>query len=92
MKDGPRPATVYFGDVYLSVPAEVVMDIIDPTGAGDGFNGAYPAARMQCRSPLDATAIAHEVAGIAVQHRGALAPSDLLTKITSYRRPPSSSA
>jgi 2-dehydro-3-deoxygluconokinase len=51
---------------------------IDPTGAGDSFNGAYLAARAQGASPLEAAAEAHSLAAKVIGHRGALVPHDKL--------------
>ena len=47
-------------------------DETDPTGAGDSFNGAYLAARVQGKAPDEAARAAHRVAGIVIGHKGAL--------------------
>ena len=46
--------------------------VVDPTGAGDSFNGAYLAARVQGKAPDEAARAAHRVAGIVIGHKGAL--------------------
>jgi 2-dehydro-3-deoxygluconokinase len=52
--------------------------LVDPTGAGDSFNGAYLSARLQQKTPTDAAAAAHRVAGIVIGHRGALVAPELI--------------
>ena len=51
---------------------------VDPTGAGDSFNGAYLAARAQGASPFEAAEAAHAIAGKVIGHRGALVAPSLL--------------
>ena len=51
---------------------------VDPTGAGDSFNGAYLAARSGGATPIEAAEAAHRLAAIVIGHRGALVPHDKL--------------
>jgi 2-dehydro-3-deoxygluconokinase len=51
---------------------------LDPTGAGDSFNGAYLAARAEGATPAEAAAAGHALARIVIGHRGALVPQDVL--------------
>jgi 2-dehydro-3-deoxygluconokinase len=77
VKNGAEPAYVASRESSGWVaprPAESV----DPTGAGDSFNGAYLAARAQGASPVEAAAAAHAIAAIVIGHRGALVPHNLL--------------
>ena len=53
---------------------------VDPTGAGDSFNGAYLSARAQGASPLEAAAAAHALAAQVIAHRGALVPHEMLER------------
>jgi 2-dehydro-3-deoxygluconokinase len=52
--------------------------VVDPTGAGDSFNGAYLAARLSGSTLEDAARNAHRVAGIVIGHRGALVAPELI--------------
>lgn len=78
VKNGAEPALVATGGMRESVPATTPYKIVDPTGAGDSFNGAYLAARVAGRSPVEAAEAAHRIAGIVIGHKGALADPKLL--------------
>jgi 2-dehydro-3-deoxygluconokinase len=71
VKDGPNSALIGCGDARDAV-APVPGDVLDATGAGDSFNGAYLAARLEGATPTEAAAAAHRVAGVVIRHRGAL--------------------
>jgi 2-dehydro-3-deoxygluconokinase len=55
-------------------PAPAPVPVVDTTGAGDAFNAGYLAARLADRSPADAVAAARRLAGVVVQHPGAIIP------------------
>jgi 2-dehydro-3-deoxygluconokinase len=48
--------------------------VVDTTGAGDAFNAGYLAARLAGRPPREAVAVARRLAGVVVQHPGAIIP------------------
>jgi 2-dehydro-3-deoxygluconokinase len=54
-------------------PPEPVA-VVDTTGAGDSFNAAYLAARLRGEPPAQAVAAGRRLAGVVVQHRGAIIP------------------
>lgn len=66
--DGPAAA----------LPATPV-NVVDTSGAGDAFNGAYLAARLDGAAPADAAK-----AGLAVAARVVAAPGALVTKAVSH--------
>jgi 2-dehydro-3-deoxygluconokinase len=78
VKNGGEPAYVASRESSGWVAPRAGAKSVDPTGAGDSFNGAYLAARAQGSSPLEAAAAAHTTAAIVIGHRGALVPHDLL--------------
>jgi 2-dehydro-3-deoxygluconokinase len=50
------------------------VPVVDTTGAGDAFNAGYLAARLGGKPPADAVAAARRLAGVVVQHPGAIIP------------------
>ena len=78
VKNGAEPAYVAARDAQGWVAPKPGVRSVDPTGAGDSFNGAYLAARAQGLSPMDAAAAAHATAAIVIGHRGALVPHEVL--------------
>ncbi|MEQ1771566.1 MAG: sugar kinase [Devosia sp.] len=74
VKNGGEPAFVASRETRGSVPPKPGAKSVDPTGAGDSFNGAYLAARAQGASPLEAAEKAHATAAIVIGHKGALVP------------------
>ena len=74
VKDGPRGAIVVANGTTAAVPIPAPVAAIDTTAAGDSFNAAYLAARLAGASPADATRDGHRLAGVVVQHRGAIVP------------------
>lgn len=69
---GRDPAVVSWGGDLASVHACDVDHVIDTTGAGDAFNGAYLAARLRGTDPIESVSAGHRRAAIAVTHRGAI--------------------
>jgi 2-dehydro-3-deoxygluconokinase len=74
VKNGPNSALVAASGNREHVPVPEVVDPVDTTAAGDGFNAAYLAARLQGMAPLDAAVAAHKLAGQVIRHRGAIMP------------------
>lgn len=52
--------------------------VVDTTGAGDSFNAAYLAARLRGETPAQAVAAGRRLAGVVVQHRGAIIPAEAM--------------
>ncbi len=74
VKNGAEPAYVASREAQGFVAPKPGARSVDPTGAGDSFNGAYLAARASGASPLEAAAQAHALAAIVIGHKGALVP------------------
>ncbi len=58
----------------LSVPCPARVRPVDTTAAGDAFNAGYLAARLGGATAPDAALAGHRLAGLVVQHRGAIIP------------------
>ena len=58
------------------VPIQPVQHVIDTTSAGDSFNGAYLASRLQGLNPFDAARRAAELAAVVITHQGAIIPRE----------------
>lgn len=78
VKDGAKPAFIATASVRVSVPPVAGSNVVDATGAGDSFNGAYLAARLEGADPAAAAERAHRVAGIVIGHPGALVDPALI--------------
>jgi 2-dehydro-3-deoxygluconokinase len=78
VKNGGEPAYVASRDSRGWVAPVAGAISVDPTGAGDSFNGAYLAARAEGAPPLEAAAAAHALAAIVIGHKGALVAHELL--------------
>lgn len=63
---------VFHGGTAQHIPAPPVPRVVDTTAAGDSFAAAYLAARLRGAAPADAARAGHALAGIVVQHPGAI--------------------
>ncbi|WP_312794804.1 sugar kinase [Tianweitania sp.] len=72
VKNGSEAALASADGQEVSVDPKPVSTVVDATGAGDSFNGAYVAARIQGASLQEAVEKAHQVAAICIGHHGAL--------------------
>lgn len=72
VKNGGDAAVIARQDTREAIAPARKPTVVDPTGAGDSFNGAYLSARLTGATPGEAARAAHRVAGIVIGHRGAL--------------------
>lgn len=78
VKNGAEPALIATRNSRDTVAATKAPKVVDATGAGDSFNGAYLSARIAGASPREAAENGHRVAGIVIGHPGALVEPKLL--------------
>lgn len=78
VKDGADPALVVSAAGTDTVAPRPDAVVVDATGAGDSFNGAYLSARLAGTPPGEAAAKAHAVAARVIAHKGALIEKALL--------------
>lgn len=74
VKAGAGDALAVWPGGETHVPPERNIIPVDTTGAGDSFNGAYLAARLQGIAPPEAARRAHVTAARVIQAHGALVP------------------
>jgi 2-dehydro-3-deoxygluconokinase len=77
VKNGDAPALLGAGESRHDIAA-TRGSVVDATGAGDSFNGAYLAARLMGADPVEAARAGHKVAGVVIGHRGALVDPGLV--------------
>lgn len=73
LKDGAGPVRVQIDGARRLFPTPAVPEIRDTTGAGDGFNAGYLAARMLGRTAEDAVRAGQAMAATVLAHFGARA-------------------
>ena len=76
VKDGAKTAMVATASERIKVDPPKADKVVDATGAGDSFNGAYLSGRQAGLGLEEAVERAHRVAGIVIGHKGALVPAD----------------
>lgn len=67
----------------ISVSTDIVRDVVDTTSAGDSFNGGFLASYLLGKDMQAACVNGNALAGIVIQHRGAIVSkqeTDTLTK------------
>jgi 2-dehydro-3-deoxygluconokinase len=78
VKDGAGPAHAITASETASAAPEPGAIVVDATGAGDSFNGAYLTARLSGLGLEQSLVAAHAVARKVIGHRGALIDPALL--------------
>ncbi|MEO5807553.1 sugar kinase [Devosia sp.] len=72
VKDGGSRAYVATRNEAVSVAPEPGASVVDATGAGDSFNGAYLSARLAGKGLREAAEAGHRTARVVIGQRGAL--------------------
>jgi 2-dehydro-3-deoxygluconokinase len=71
---GARGCAVADADARAELAGPEVERVIDTSGAGDSFNGAYLASRLQGKTPVQAAEAGLVIASRVVAHAGAIVP------------------
>lgn len=74
LKRGPQGPVAIDPAIGRNLDFRPAEKVVDTTAAGDSFNGAYLAARLQGKSEEEAMIAGHECARIVVGFRGAIVP------------------
>lgn len=72
VKNGEGPVLARAGSETLTFQPPAVAQVVDTTAAGDSFNAAYLAARLDGAAPAAALAAGSALAGRVIGQRGAL--------------------
>lgn len=86
VKLGHDGALVQSGSSWAKAPPPTSVTPVDTTGAGDSFNAAYLVARMRGLEQEGAAIVGHRLAGIVIQHRGAIVPKAATDSVLSSLR------
>lgn len=78
VKDGAGEALIATANERVRIAPKPGAKVVDATGAGDSFNGAYLSARLAGKSLREAAEAAHDVAGIVIGQKGALVDPELV--------------
>lgn len=78
VKDGSKEALIATAHERVRIAPPANSNVVDATGAGDSFNGAYLSARLTGKPLREAAEAAHRTAGIVIGHKGALVDTKLV--------------
>ena len=76
IKNGDKAALVFGDGKSGRIPPTKPKKVVDTTGAGDSFGGAYLAGRLVGLDPFAAARLGHAVAAQVIGVHGALAKID----------------
>lgn len=74
VKNGGSAALLATDDEITFVHPATSVISVDPTGAGDSFNGAFLSLLLRGETPFSAARRAHSIAAQVIGHKGALLP------------------
>jgi 2-dehydro-3-deoxygluconokinase len=77
VKSGPGGCLCSTVSGDFNVPT-IPKQAVDTTAAGDSFNAAYLAARLQNKSVEEAAKAGHALAGEVIMHKGAIIPKEFM--------------
>lgn len=81
IKRGAQECLVAINGETISVPANLIENVVDTTAAGDSFSAGYLAKRLTGGNPFESAQSGHLLAGTVIQHRGAIIPRDAMPKL-----------
>jgi len=79
VKNGAASAWAVNTQTHIECAPPIVNEVVDATGAGDSFNGAYLAARLQGAALEPAVQAGHKMAAAVIRTSGALIDKKVTT-------------
>jgi len=67
----------------ITIPTQAVKTVVDTTSAGDSFNAGFLAGCLQGLPPEECARMGHQLAGIVIQHKGAIIPESATRAVTN---------
>lgn len=65
----------------VEVAATKVQKVVDTCAAGDSFAAGYLAGYFSGKTPFESATLGHQLAGIVIQHPGAIIPTQIMTDL-----------
>jgi len=78
VKNGAAAALAVNSETQTECAPDLVDDVVDATGAGDSFNAAYLAARLQGKDLVTSLRAGHEMASQVIRVSGALIDKNVI--------------
>jgi 2-dehydro-3-deoxygluconokinase len=75
------------GSSQLSCAARVIDRVIDTTAAGDAFNAGFLSSWLRQCTPQSCCRAGNALAGVVIQHRGAIIPAAATPALSELLRP-----
>jgi 2-dehydro-3-deoxygluconokinase len=85
VKNGSGGAIVRDANTETHVACPRAVEPIDTTAAGDSFNAGFLTRRLSGDDPAKAAEFGHRLAGIVIQHRGAIVPKSATVMLSGIR-------
>ena len=84
LKNGPESVYCQLDGQLTHVAITPVTHVVEPTSAGDSFNGVYLGARLTGLDISSSKNLTSATAGIVIQHPGAIAPADAFDSMHTF--------
>lgn len=83
LKQGKDGSTYhhFINNKSFTTEIEAPIKVVDTTSAGDSFNAGYLSGYLRGLTPEHCSDIANKLAGVVIQHKGALVQKELLNNV-----------
>jgi 2-dehydro-3-deoxygluconokinase len=84
IKLGPEGCLCWHDNTVTKVRTSSVANVVDTTAAGDAFNAGFLAGWLTDRSPHECGGIGNTLAGVVIQHQGAIIPAAAMPSFSEW--------